>query len=202
MKSFFVLASVFLFFSCSLNQVFVPGEKQAKIKNIYAEYFNLAQEYEKLKNYGKAIDFYKMAMDDKSLHDASYYKLGRCYAFNKQYDKASEVFTDLLKKDKSNVSLNSSLAYVTAMSGDTKRACLLYKNLVQENPDNSDLLVNYISVLITCKDYETAKLNLDFLEKKFPDVKQIASLKEKLALSLESESDKNPDSEQPLKKNN
>lgn len=88
------------------------------------------------------------------------------------------------------------------MSGDTKRACLLYKNLVQENPDNSDLLVNYISVLITCKDYETAKLNLDFLEKKFPDVKQIASLKEKLALSLESESDKNPDSEQPLKKNN
>ena len=141
-------------------------------------------------------------MDDKSLHDASYYKLGRCYAFNKQYDKASEVFTDLLKKDKSNVSLNSSLAYVTAMSGDTKRACLLYKNLVQENPDNSDLLVNYISVLITCKDYETAKLNLDFLEKKFPDVKQIASLKEKLALSLESESDKNPDSEQPLKKNN
>ncbi|MGN0740773.1 MAG: tetratricopeptide repeat protein [Treponema sp.] len=194
MKRFFVLAAAFLFFSCASNQVFVPGEKQAKIENIYAEYFNLAQEYEKLKNYGKAIDFYKMAMGDKSLHDAAYYKLGRCYAFNKQYDKAAEVFEKLLKKDNSNVALQSSLAYVTAMSGDTKRACLLYKNLVQENPDNSDLLVNYISVLIAHKDYETAKLNLDFLEKKFPDVTQIASLKE----NLESVSEPEPDKLQTL----
>ncbi|MCR5612473.1 tetratricopeptide repeat protein [Treponema sp.] len=178
MKRLFAVLFCFIFFSCTTNTVFVPGEKQVKTKNLYAEYYNLAEEYVKLKNYSKAIEFYKTAMNDKSLHDAAYYKVGRCYALDKQYSKAREVFENILKKDPENLALRSSVAYLYAMSGDTKKACLLYKNLVLEKPDDKDLLVNYTSVLMAAKDFEAAKLNLDFLEKKFPDAGELKSLKE------------------------
>ncbi len=182
MKRFqvFVLISSVLFFSCKTNTVFVPGEKNELVKKVFSEYYTLAEEYVKLENYTKAIENYKFAMKDKSLHDASYYKIGQCYAWNKQYKEAAEVFSNILKKDKNNVSLKSTVAYLTAMQGDVKGACTQYKNLVLENPDNPDLLVNYVSVLIVAKDYETAKINLEFLEKKFPSTTQLKSLKENL----------------------
>lgn len=191
MKKIFVLAVCALFFSCASSPVFLPGEKRAEIKNIYSEYFVLAQEHEQLKNYSKAIEFYKIAMNEKSLRDAAYYKLGRCCVLDKRYKEAESIFLNILEKDPGNVSVKSSLAYTAAQSGDTERACRLYSELVQENPYNADVLVNYISVLIACKDYETAKINLEFLEKKFPGTAQTEDLKK----ALESETAVNAGSE-------
>ena len=58
---------------------------------------NIGDEYVKLENYSKAIEYYEFAMKDKTLRDAAYYKIGQCYAKNKQYDKAIEVLTEALK---------------------------------------------------------------------------------------------------------
>lgn len=180
----FLICSI-LFFSCSTNKFFVPGEKQAKIKNIYAEYYNLAEEYVLQGKYDKAIECYKNAMNENSLHNVSYYKLGRCYALNKQYDKAEEIFKNILENDNDNVSVKSSLAYLAAMNGNLSESLSLYKNLIQENPENPELLVNYISVLISAKDFNSAKINLEFLETKFPNTEQIKALKENLESSIE-----------------
>lgn len=182
MKKYLLLLFVFciLFFSCKTNSVFVPGEKNEIIKNIYSEYYSLAEEYVRLENYRKAIDNFEFAMKDKSLHDAAYYKIGQCYAWNKQYKEAEEVFSNILKKDKNNLTIKSALAYLQAMNGNVKESASMYKELVSENTDNPDLLVNYISVLIAAKDYETAKLNLEFLEKKYPSTTQIKLLKDSL----------------------
>lgn len=166
--------------SCKTNKVFIPGEKQEAIQNIYSEYYNIAEEYFKLNNYSKAIEFYQKSMGSEKLHDAAYYKTGRCYALSKDYDKAEVVFNNILKKDPDNVSIKSSLAYLTAMRGDAKKAAELYGQLVQVNPDNADLLINYISVLIVLKDYESAKLNFDYLQKKYPSATQLESLKDNL----------------------
>ncbi|MBQ0003135.1 MAG: tetratricopeptide repeat protein [Treponema sp.] len=157
--------------------IYIPGEKTVKIKNIYAEYYKLAEEYFKLENFSKAVEFYKYSMGDKSLHDASYYQVGRCYAFLKQYDESLEIFKNILKKDPENTAIKSSLAYLYAMKGDYKKSLNMYKNMVLDNPDNSEILINYISILIYAKDYETAKINLDFLETKFPDTKELPDLK-------------------------
>ncbi|WP_407436189.1 tetratricopeptide repeat protein [Treponema sp.] len=186
MKRFLVLLSAIILFSCKTNTIFVPGEEQVKTQNLYSEYYNLAEEYYKLENYSRAIELYKISMNDKNLHNAAYYKIGRCYALQKNYAAAEEVFANILKKDPENVSVKSSVAYLAAMKGNTKKACQLYKDLVTENPDNAELLVNYISVLISSKDMESAKINLEFLEKKFPDNANIAKLKE----SLEQEANK------------
>ena len=179
-KKIAVILTVLLLFSCKSNTVFVPGEEQVKTVNLYSEYYNLAEEYVKLENYSKAIELYKLAMNDKNLHNAAYYKIGRCLAIQKKYSEAEEVFNNILKKDPDNVAVKSSVAYLAAMKGNTKKACLLYKNLVTENPDNAELLVNYISVLTAHQDFESAKINLEYLEKKFPDNPNIPKLKESL----------------------
>lgn len=194
-KNFLFFVSILFFLiSCKTNTIFVPGEKNVVIKNIYLEYYNLAEEYVKLENYTKAIGLYEFAMKDKSLHDACYYKIGQCYSYTKQYDEAIKVFKNILKKDEKNVSIKSSLAYLTAMKGDLQNASIQYASLVSDNPDNSDLLVNYISVLIALKDYETAKINLEYLENKFPLATQLKSLKENLQIledSMNAEPNKN-----------
>lgn len=158
----------------------VPGEKNVRLQQMYSEYYSIADEYVKLENYTKAIEYYEFAMKDKSIRDAAYYKIGQCYAKNKQYDKAYDVFSDLCKKDPGNKSLKSSLAYLTAMNGDVKRAAEIYRELVSDSPENADILVNYVSVLIALNDYETAKINLEYLEKKYPSTTQISSLKDNL----------------------
>ena len=128
----------------------------------------------------KAIEFYEFAMKDRALHDAAYYKIGQCYAKNKQYDKAYSVFNTILRKDPENKSLKNTLAYLTAMNGNVEEAAELYKQILASDPDNVETLVNYVSVLIILKDYETAKINLSYLEKKYPSTAQIAPLKENL----------------------
>lgn len=166
--------------SCKTTSVMVPGEKKVRVQQMYSEYYSIAEEYFKLENYSKAIEFYEFAMKDRALHDAAYYKIGQCYAKNKQYDKAYSVFNTILRKDPENKSLKNTLAYLTAMNGNVEEAAELYKQILASDPDNVETLVNYVSVLIILKDYETAKINLSYLEKKYPSTAQIAPLKENL----------------------
>lgn len=192
--SAFCVIFISAFFSGCQSTLTVPGEKAVQKKNVYSEYYIIAEEYIKLNNYSKAIEYYKLAMGDKSLKDAAYYKMGRTYSLNGEHDKALDVFNKLLKKDPDNINLKSSVAYLTAMKGESKKAAVLYKNLVLENPDNSDILVNYISILIQIKDFETASINLEFLKTKFPDVKQIKSLTDELDKQKTVDSEKTDES--------
>ena len=69
-----IFVSLFLLFSCQSGYSFrVPGESEIITKNIASEYFSIAEEYFKLKNYQKAIQYYKLAMKDKSLNVSAYY---------------------------------------------------------------------------------------------------------------------------------
>lgn len=191
MNKLYFLLFAFLFLACSSNKIFVPGEKQEKVKNIYVEYYKLADEYLAKENYAKAIEYYNIALNEKSVHNLAYYKLGRAYALNKQYDKALVVFENILKTDENNVNLKSSIAYLVAMKGDSKKASSLYKDLVQQNPKDANLLVNYISILISIEDLETAKINLEYLTETFPDTPQIPSLKENFDKALENQKTNN-----------
>ena len=112
--------------SCKTTSVMVPGEKKVRVQQMYSAYYSIAEEYFRLENYSKAIEFYEFAMKDRALHDAAYYKIGQCYAKNKQYDKAYSVFNTILRKDPENKSLKNTLAYLTAMNGNVEEAAELY----------------------------------------------------------------------------
>jgi len=162
----------------------VPGQKNIKIKNIYAEYYTLAQTYYQLENYDKAIEYYKLSMRKKEQYWASYYQLAKCYAFISDWDNALSMYKKILERDEENASIKASIAYIYSMQGQYKKAAEIYEELLQEQSDNKDYLENYLAVLISDeknlqKNSEKFIEYLEILKNGYPDNNNIKILQEK-----------------------
>ncbi len=186
-----------LFFSCQTsNALRVPGESALIVKNISSEYFSIAEAYSNLRNYEKAITYYKLAMKNKSLRLSAYYKLARAYALSKDYENAAKCYKDLLALDPENKDLKLSLAYVKAMSGKTDEAILDYQELSQKYPEDSSVLENYINILLFTEKFEEAKAQCAVLEEKFPDNANLKTLKDKIEEALSKKETQQPPAEE------
>ena len=191
---FFISACAFLcIVSCKSSSMPVPFEEGERIENIYREYYSIAQSYEKLKNYDKAISYYKLAMNDKTFRETSYYRIGYCYAMAKDWDNALVYYEPLLKVDSDNASLKLSAAYIHAMKGELDKACSYYEEAVSKTSDES-VYKNYLSVLIASEKYERATEVLELLKTDFPDSTSIKTFSSKLE---EYEKTKKKDDESP-----
>lgn len=182
------------FFSCASSaHLPVPGEREAKRSSIYSEYMAIADAYNDLEKYDKAAEYYSLARKSRKLYWTASYKLGRCYALNKKYADALEIYEALLSRDKENLGLKMSVAYLQAMSGEVSKAEKTYSELWEENPGSADVLVNFISVLFAAENYTEAEAKTALLKEKFPDNKNISGFEKKLEehkSSLEPDSDK------------
>ncbi|MCR4953707.1 MAG: tetratricopeptide repeat protein [Treponema sp.] len=166
----FILSLIF-FQACQSTSVDIPlpGENSARIKNIYIEYMNIADEYFKLENYSKAVTYYKYAMKNKELYWTAYYKLAKTYAYQENWSEALTVYKVLLYRDPDNISLVASMAYIYAMTSQFDDAKKLYFELMEKNPDDSTYLENYISVLVAQGKIDEAKEQYEILKEKFPE---------------------------------
>ncbi len=181
----FVILSLFSACETTKNlSLVVPWEREARQKNVYAEYFTIAENYRELKNYSKAIDYYSICLESEDFYDSSYYNLGVCYALSNDWEKSRTIFENILKKDSENLTLQKSLAYITAMEGDFDSALLQYKTLVEKQPFDSDLLKNYIALLLADEKYELAEQQFFVLKERFPDDSSISSIQTKIADGL------------------
>lgn len=170
--------------SCKTTKFIIPGEKKVAVGNIFIEYYNIGEEYFKLKNYAKAAEYYIKAASNKDIHNAAYFKAARSYALAKDWSKAAQVYEEIAKKDKNNLSAKESLAYIYAMSNDFERSERLYLELITSNPDSAELLVNYTIVLVTLEKFEQAAEQLALIKEKFPDEEKIKVLEEKIDAAL------------------
>ena len=159
----------------------VPGQNKIILKNLATEYYNVAEGYMGVKNYAKATEYYKLAMREESLYLTAYYKLGRAYALAKDWDNALPIYQDLLSRDRENGELRSSIAYITAMKGDTDEAFLQYRALLETYPEEQTYLENYISLLVDAGRGELAEEQFFILKEKFPDSALVSSLAPKIA---------------------
>lgn len=166
-------------FSCKSVNNFVPGQKRIQINNLYKEYYNIAETYFSLKNYTKAISYYKICLENKDLYNASYYKLGLSYVMNNDWTNAEKIFTELYKKDFENDAIKSSLAYIYSMSGNLTKAEQFYSEIVKDKPDSSEYLENYIAILIKNEKYQLAEEQFSLLKEKFPNSLKIADIEKK-----------------------
>ncbi len=166
--------------SCKTTKFYMPGEKKYVLSGIYSEYYNIGEEYLKLKNYSKAAEFYIKAASDKEIANAAYFKAGRCYALGKNWTKALGVYSEIYRYDKGNSSVKESLAYIYAMSGDYKNSEVLYRELLDANPDVPEILMNYAVVLLTMEKYDEARAQVAILKEKFPDQQKIKTLEDKI----------------------
>ena len=120
-------------------------------------------------------------MRNEDLYLAASYKLARCYALAKDWEKATEAYSFLLNLDKDNVQLKTSLAYITVMSGKIDDGILQYQELLTQNPYNENLLESYVALLINVGRGEDAEESFFTLKEKFPDNKQITSFAQQLS---------------------
>lgn len=178
--SFFIAG----FMGCSSFGGFsVPGETEIIERNIVAEYMNIANAYEDLKKYDKALEYYQLALDsDKKnkIDNSVLYSMGRCYVLQKNWSSAKKIYSQLLLVDEDNTNLKISLAYIDAMSGNLEDACVQYKKLSEENPSDASLIKNYISVLMAADKLDEAENQLGILKEKFPTDSSIKSLQENI----------------------
>ncbi len=182
MKKIFLFCFVLIFFfSCKSSQVIIPGYVAEQKKSIFVEFLTIADAYFDLEKYDKAIDYYKMAMSSKALKWESYYKLGRAYAFSKNWSEAKTVYETLLLRDKDNVDLKISLAYIYAMSGELEKAEKYYEELSKQNPDNAEVLSNYINIVLAQENVEKSEELILLLKEKFSDNKNITTFETKLS---------------------
>nr|MDE5899348.1 tetratricopeptide repeat protein [Treponemataceae bacterium] len=167
--------------SCRTNaHIPVPGERSTIQKSIYTEYLAIADAYNDLEKYDKAIEYYKYASKNRSLYWNARYKMARAYALSKDWTSARKIYMELLKRDPENLNIKLSLAYITAMEGNVDSAAEIYRLLRQDNPEQADILVNYINVVIAQEKYDDAAALVKELKEQFSDNTNIASFEKKL----------------------
>jgi tetratricopeptide (TPR) repeat protein len=189
-----------LFFSCGTNMhLSVPGEESVTRESVGIEYLAIADSYADLGKYDKAVTYYLLAMKNKKLYWSAYYKLGRAYALAKDWSDAENVYDKLLQRDPANVNLKLSRAYIKAMSGNLDEAMMLYRTLLEEQPENDAVLVNYITILLSQGRAELAEEQLEVLKKNFPDNKSISNLSKKIGDALKDDGSAPPPAEEETK---
>ncbi|MCH5282910.1 MAG: tetratricopeptide repeat protein [Treponema sp.] len=177
-----ILAGIFFvcLCGCKSTRIYVPGEKKTIIENIYGEYYAIADEYFKMKNYSKAAEFYTKASSSENLHNAAYFNAARSFALAKNWDEAKKIYLEIEAADGENSEVKQGLAYIYAMNGEFEKAESLYENLLEANPNVSEVLVNYTVLLLTQEKYDKAESCLAQIKEKFPDEKKIKSIQEKI----------------------
>lgn len=165
------LTCLMFFSGCKTTNIAILGENERISKNIASEYYNIAEGYVGLKNYTKAVEYYKLAVRDKNVKLAAYYKLGRCYALSKNWIEAEKVFKTLLQRDRDNLELQRSYAYVKTMKGDTDESLEIYRLLKENNPENQEVCEDYISLKLALSDTDSNPLTNEKLEELKNDIK-------------------------------
>ncbi len=186
-----VFSAAVLFFniSCSSNKIAfpIPGERNAAITNIYAEYLNIADIYFELEKFDKAESYYKAAMGNRDIYWNAYYKLAKCYAYQSKWGDAQTAYETMLKRDPANTSIKSSIAYIYSMNGNTDKAIDLYQELLQESPDQVEILENYICLLLAVEKKEEAQSQVELLKEKFPESKRIEEFEQYFVVEEETQ---------------
>lgn len=164
-------------------------------EDLYAEYVRIGDTYVALEKYEDAISYYERALKSKTMHYDALYKMGRANALAKHWAKAESIYKSLLERDSKNFSMRSSLAYIYAMSGDVNSALTMYKSLAEDFPSDKDILENYITILFSVENAETAEPLVARLEENFPESELLETFKKKLEELLPSPILESDDSE-------
>ena len=166
--------------SCASTGAPIPGKTKAEAKKLSNEYLSIADLYFGMEKYDKAIEYYKLALNNKDNYWNVYYKLAKTYTLQSKWADALPMYENLLKRDPKNNSIKVSIAYIYAMSGDTDKAINIYTELVNTNPENDEYLQNLIAVCIAKKDYEASQKHFENLQQAFPDNKNIDKIKQEI----------------------
>ncbi len=179
-----IIFSLFTSLGCVSKPIPIPGDSPRTIRNIYIEYMNIGNTFFKLEDYKSAAENYKLAMHNKKIYWACYYKLALCYVYTSSWANAESMYKQMLKRDPDNSSLKASLAYIYSMNGNVLKAIKMYASFLEEQPENESYLENYLVLILSekkyFKKYRTAfEEKLEKLNEVNPENKNLTKITEK-----------------------
>jgi len=185
----FILVSVFALVSCATGGANSLVRSSGMLEDLGREYYLLADSYAELKKYDKALELYQKALRTgiKSERELSF-KIARCAALAKDWTTALKEYGTLLEKDKDNLLLKKSIAWIYGQKGDLEKAEAEYEALYTAYSYDKDVCTNYILVLHTLKKDEQARAVFSSYTELYPDAPNIAEL-EKLFTVAKSENE-------------
>ena len=124
---------------CSLvtvSCISLPGERESEQRNLAAEYYDIALQYNELKQYDKALSCFEKAREkaDPADYPKIDYQMARDYALSNKWDKAAGLYGNLLTLDSGNTNLKEAYAYTLYKSGEKEKALQLYAELGKPDP--------------------------------------------------------------------
>ncbi|GMO12236.1 MAG: hypothetical protein Ta2A_21850 [Treponemataceae bacterium] len=179
------------FFLASCTSIKIPGEDARMLRDLSSEYYSIGAAYAELKQYEKAVSYFKLAARNKTNYRAAEYQCGRMYAFLSRWKEAETVFADLLKNDNDNRDLQASLAYIYAMSGKLGEAEKLYAKLTADFPHDELLAADFVRILAAENKKPEAKQAFDTFKVNFSASAALVDL-EKLVTSGSSSTQASP----------
>ncbi|EFW39471.1 tetratricopeptide repeat protein [Treponema phagedenis] len=156
------------------------------------EFFDIAESYEELKKYDKAIEYYALVAKTKEFKNAAEYSIARVYGLQKNWSASAAILKKQHKAAPENIQIATAYAYALAASGQNKQALAMYKSLYDSDTENPEKAMNYVRMLIGTKNYTEAEDLLKTLTKEFEGSEEIKTLHE---LSEKLEALKNPPKE-------
>lgn len=182
----FICLIAFVFISCESTGVLKAGVRE----KLSAEYFDIARNYEDLKKYEKAIEYYGYASLDDEYKNLCEFRMARCYALVKDWDNSAALYEKLLLLDEENVALSLSLGYVYANGGKFDESIGIYEKLLASHENDVEIYKNYLSVLVVKGDLEKAKEVFPVMKEKFPDEKSLSTFRSKINTETENSAEK------------
>lgn len=168
----------------------LPLFAKGQSENLSAEYFEIANAYSEVKNYEKAIFFYKKSAADKQYKNAAEYNLARVYALQNNWNDASALLERLYRLEPDNQLIVSAYAYSLVGVGKISAAKNIYDRIAQADRENPTKRLDYIKLLIFAKDYQTAQVELETALADFPSAKERPEF-EALQKQIDTEQQKN-----------
>lgn len=116
----------------------------------------IAECYEELNNYDKAIEQYNLALEDEANRFDAWLGMGYSYLERKKYQKAIKYFKQILEENKEFEEASSGLGDCYLALGHEDLALEAYEQSLKINPEQVELWSVYVDIFIGNRDYKKA----------------------------------------------
>lgn len=121
---------------------------------------NRARAYIMKEDLPKAIEDIDKSLQIDSIQEWTLQTRGLIYLQENQPEKASQIFTTLKNNFPDNPIAYSGLATLFARQGDVEKALEFYETSLNKDPDDEEILCNYVFLLIETEKYSEARTHL------------------------------------------
>jgi tetratricopeptide (TPR) repeat protein len=154
-KIIFLLIPVFFASGCAGLRISGPEAAMT--------WFNLGKAYSDVQNWEQAAAAYMKAMEyDRTLLKAGF-NLALVYLYSGKYSDAEKVLQDLYLKDRENLKILNTLAYLDYLENRISGALGYYDRVLQLSPLDANALYNSGKILVADKNYTEGLMRLEKL---------------------------------------